>query len=109
MRIIETCPKCGHDLVDLVIATYPPIPQKKCFNCGWEWTGDAEKVVRVPFGGNTTTNTIDTATISLNDYINPNTTASEAILNGGMDGYIMERYMPVQPSDAGYESSPCAH
>lgn len=49
MRIIETCPKCGHDLVDLVIATYPPIPQKKCFSCGWEWTGKAEEVVRVPF------------------------------------------------------------
>ena len=67
MRIIETCPKCGHDLVDLALTTYPPIPQKKCFNCGWEWTGEREEVVRVPFGGNTTTNTTDTATISLND------------------------------------------
>ena len=42
--IIETCPKCGHDLTDLVIDTYPPIPQKKCFNCGWEWTGEREEV-----------------------------------------------------------------
>lgn len=50
--IIETCPKCGHDLHDLVIATNPPIPQKKCFCCGWEWTGEPEEVVRVPFGGN---------------------------------------------------------
>ena len=50
--IIETCPKCGHDLTDLVIATYPPIPQKKCFGCGWEWTGEREEIVRVPFGGN---------------------------------------------------------
>lgn len=49
MRIIETCPKCGHDLVDLVLTTYPPIPQKKCFNCGWEWTGERDEVVRVPF------------------------------------------------------------
>ena len=24
--IIETCPKCGHDLQDEVICTYPPIP-----------------------------------------------------------------------------------
>ena len=47
--IIETCPKCGHDLHDLVLATYPPIPQKKCFNCGWEWTGVQEKVERIPF------------------------------------------------------------
>lgn len=50
--IIETCPKCGYDLHDLVIATNPPIPQKKCFCCGWEWTGEPEEVVRVPFGGN---------------------------------------------------------
>lgn len=50
--IIETCPKCGHDLQDLILAAYPPIPQKKCFNCGWEWTGVPEEVVKVPFGGN---------------------------------------------------------
>lgn len=52
MIIIETCPKCGHDLTDLVLATYPPIPQKKCFGCGWEWTGKQEEVMRIPFGGN---------------------------------------------------------
>ena len=52
MIIIETCPKCGHDLMDLVIATYPPIPQKKCFSCGWSWEGEREEVIRVPFGGN---------------------------------------------------------
>ena len=52
MIIIETCPKCGHDLTDLVLACNPPIPQKKCFGCGWEWTGKQEEVIRVPFGGN---------------------------------------------------------
>jgi hypothetical protein len=52
MIIIETCPKCGHDLQDLVIATYPPIPKKECFSCGWSWTWKQEEVVRVPFGGN---------------------------------------------------------
>ena len=50
--IIETCPKCGHDLTDLMIATYPPIPQKKCFGCGWSWEGKREEIIRVPFGGN---------------------------------------------------------
>ena len=50
--IIETCPKCGHDLIDLMIATYPPIPKKECPSCGWSWTGEPEEVVRVPFGGN---------------------------------------------------------
>lgn len=50
--IIETCPKCGHDLQNLMIATYPPIPRKECWNCGWSWEGEQEEVVRVPFGGN---------------------------------------------------------
>lgn len=49
--IVETCPKCGHDLQDLMIATYPPIPKKECWNCGWSWTGESEEIIRVPFGG----------------------------------------------------------
>lgn len=52
MFIIETCPKCGHDLRDEIIATYPPIPRKVCYNCGWSWEGQPEQIVRVPFGGN---------------------------------------------------------
>ena len=55
MIIIETCPKCGRDLRDEVICTYPPIPRKVCWNCGWSWTGEPEKITRVPFGGNTGT------------------------------------------------------
>lgn len=55
MIIIETCPKCGYDLHDEVICTYPPIPRKVCWNCGWNWTGEPEKITRVPFGGNTDT------------------------------------------------------
>lgn len=53
MIIIETCPECGHDLVDLVLTSYPPIPAKQCPRCGWHWVGEREEVVRVPFGGNT--------------------------------------------------------
>lgn len=50
--IIETCPKCGHDLMNEVICTNPPIPKKGCPNCGWSWTGEPEEVIRMPFGGN---------------------------------------------------------
>ena len=50
--IIETCPKCGHDLMDEVICTYPPIPRKVCHNCGWSWEGQREEIIRVPFGHN---------------------------------------------------------
>ena len=52
MIIIETCPKCGHDLMDEVICTYPPIPRKSCPSCGWNWEGEPEQVIRIPFGGN---------------------------------------------------------
>ena len=67
MIIIETCPKCGHDLRDELICTYPPIPRKVCCNCGWSWTGEPEKITRVPFGGNTNTFTEkDNTSISWN-------------------------------------------
>ena len=67
MIIIETCPKCGNDLRDEVICTYPPIPRKVCWNCGWSWTGEREKIKRVPFGGNTNTFTEkDNTSISWN-------------------------------------------
>ena len=50
--IIETCPKCGHDLMDVILPTNPPISKKECCGCGWSWTGKQEEVIRVPFGGN---------------------------------------------------------
>lgn len=52
MIVIETCPECGHDLMDVIVATYPSIPRKECFNCGWSWTGEREEIIRVLFGGN---------------------------------------------------------
>ena len=50
--IIYTCPRCGADLIDTVICTYPPKVQKWCPSCGWTYTEDHEEVFRVPFGGN---------------------------------------------------------
>ena len=68
MIVVETCPKCGHDLHDVVICTYPPIPRKVCWNCGWSWTGKPEKITRVPFGSNTNTFTDkDDTSISWNE------------------------------------------
>lgn len=49
MIIIETCPKCGADLIDTIIATSPPIPRKVCPNCSWHWEGKREEIKRVPF------------------------------------------------------------
>jgi len=59
MIIIETCPKCGHDLFDSVICTNPPIPKKECHNCGWNWEGKREEVIRIPFNENNTTPIIE--------------------------------------------------
>lgn len=69
MIIIETCPKCGHDLHDEVICTYPPIPRKVCYNCGWSWEGEQEEVVRIPFGGNSYHD--DNISLSNGDYALP--------------------------------------
>lgn len=84
MIIIETCPRCGHYLHDYTICTYPPIPVKKCLQCGWRWEGEPELVTSVPFSGNT--------------YLTKTNT-----------GYIEKRFVPIQPSDADYDGSPCEH
>ena len=47
--IIETCPKCGHDLRNETVCTYPPIPRRVCYECGWVWEGAPEQVLKVPF------------------------------------------------------------
>ena len=50
--IIETCPECGHDLADMMFCSNPPIPEKYCMRCGWRFVGKPQKIVRIPFGGN---------------------------------------------------------
>lgn len=67
--IIETCPKCGHDLHDEVICTNPPIPKKSCWNCGWHWTGEPEQVIRQPFGGNSYVFEKDSSFYPDNNYL----------------------------------------
>ena len=49
MFIVETCPKCGHDLSNEVVDTFPPIHCKVCYHCGWRWEEKQEEVKRVPF------------------------------------------------------------
>ena len=54
MRIIETCPKCGHDIHSMVLTTNPPQEGKMCPNCGWSYIfkNNSDDVVRVPFDPN---------------------------------------------------------
>lgn len=92
MKIIETCPRCGADLIDVVIATYPEIVRKECWSCGWASQGEKEEVVRIPFGGNRSF----PDTTPLNNY-----TTSETITNF--------RFTPMGPSNKAYDGSPCVH
>ena len=91
MKIVETCPRCGADLIDVIIATCPEIVRKECWSCGWSSQGEKEEVVRIPFGGNRSWS--DTTPL---DY-----TTSETISN--------IRYIPMGPSDKAYDGSPCQH
>ena len=53
MRIIYTCPKCGSDIDDVVLTTYPPKYMKVCRNpkCDWQFIEEPEEdiTVRVPY------------------------------------------------------------
>lgn len=49
MMLIYTCPNCGGDLHDIMLACNPPIHQKVCHNCGWSYEDPREEVIRVPF------------------------------------------------------------
>lgn len=50
MQIVYTCPKCGADLQEVMLATNPPMHRKQCMSCGWSYTDtDREDVLRIPF------------------------------------------------------------
>lgn len=78
--IIETCPVCGHDLHDVMLATFPPIPKKECWHCNWSWTGEPEKVVRVPFGQNS--DLIIDDLVDLEDYTTLNVDFTDKTIIG---------------------------
>lgn len=104
--IIYTCPKCGHDLESEVLTCYPPIHRDFCPNCGWSHSS-SEKIIRIPFGGNLNTTTTE-LTLDMID-LTPN--EGDINLNEAVtaDLVITTLNNPIQPSDAMYESSPCAH
>lgn len=81
MIIIETCPRCGHDLVDSMIYTYPPIPVKECPRCGWRYERTPEKVVRVPFNEDSYVTRVNTIVSSFDN--NPCQRCNNNPKNGG--------------------------
>lgn len=48
MIVVYTCPKCGADLEELVVATYPPQYIKRCRKCGWQ-SIEQDEIVRIPY------------------------------------------------------------
>ena len=49
MRLLEVCPECGADIQYFELCTNPPIPVRRCTKCNWEWKGEPEETLRVPF------------------------------------------------------------
>ena len=48
--IIYTCPKCGGDLQEYVLTSYPPQYKKACPKCGWSHIEKpSDEVVRIPY------------------------------------------------------------
>ena len=52
MKIIYTCPKCGNDLVDVCLCSYPAKNAMYCINCGFMTEPEIEETIRIPYGGN---------------------------------------------------------
>lgn len=75
MIIIETCPICGEDLFECMLASNPPSYQKYCYACGWSWTSKPEEIIRVPFRGNNASTSNNDYTL-LNGYNSNNTTSN---------------------------------
>lgn len=52
MKIIYTCPKCGNDLVNVCLCSYPAKNAMHCINCGFMTKPETEETIRIPYGGN---------------------------------------------------------
>lgn len=88
--IINTCPKCGCDLTDVMLASYPPIHEKHCYHCGWSWTEKSEHITRIPF-------------IPFEENSNRKTYTSNT------DNAIRINYAPITSIDITYKPSPCTN
>ena len=72
MITIETCPKCRNPIVNEMIATFPPIPRKRCLHCGWYWEGEPEEVTYIPFYVETTFVTVNSSYLADNHIVYEN-------------------------------------
>ena len=88
--IVYTCPKCGGDLVSLVLTSYPPQYKEECPNCGWSHT-ESDTITRIPYtvpgkqGDNNINTTRDSLSLTTDKFKDSNTIKiselNNAILN----------------------------
>lgn len=55
--IVFTCPECGYELREWMIATYPPIHVVDCQNCGY-YHEKRDTITAVPYTAETTNLTV---------------------------------------------------
>lgn len=80
--IIYTCPKCGGDLQDLVLASYPPQYKKECPKCGWSHIEKPnDEVVRIPY------NPPEYSTPKVNIYASPYCQNCPSNMSNGGSGF----------------------
>jgi len=99
MRIIYTCPKCGGDLQEVMLATNPPIQKKQCMSCGWSYTDtDREDVLRVPFEPPTERKAVDYQSVDDHKcHTCKHYTSGEH--DGSCGSYICEHYSNWESED----------
>lgn len=80
--IIYTCPKCGADTDEYMIATYPPIYKRVCTKCDWSYQEKQQpQEIRIPFIEKPTRRIYTINTIS--DTPSPCQNCSNNPMNGG--------------------------
>ena len=46
--IVYTCPECGEELEEEVLASYPPIYVTRCRSCGWKLEKQ-DDILKIPY------------------------------------------------------------
>ena len=78
--IVYTCPKCGEELEEEVLASYPPIYVTRCRSCGWK-TEKQDDILKIPYP---TSLNQEIAITTYTDYTpNPCKSCSKHPRNGG--------------------------
>jgi len=76
--IVYTCPRCGGDLEETLLTSYPPQHEVCCNNCGWTHV-TREEIRKIPYP--TTLDLVDA--VHVDNIPNPCRNCSNHPSNGG--------------------------